>query len=481
MSRERTRSPSRHQPVPRFRPRASSVGGLVASKDGTAPASAPTLAGPPTALAITPQCMAQFTSLSDTLQEAALALRRLVPMQAGSAGVTQQQTKPTDAANHSSLVMEEQRGSDILRMQKSGFTPVQAACKVVRSESNPSPSINADPSVAAIAVAAMTAEKLLVPTIQRLVVENASLREAFNHANQRLMQLQEEKQRFLDEGIYDLVNSVCGQTGKCGPRKNGAQLQPRIADGLSIPLSPCARAPESVLSAQLRLSEEKKRSEEFTGENEELRRELARSSEEGEVLEQEQRAAEDRMHQLEQQQVWLADWFEGLSPRGSGLRPGVSASPEVEVPVPIADTAVPVSLSSAPGNTSCAEEGMALDASGQVAQLDLRLTPHSTSTSRTVCRELEAVGRQLEVVALDEHLASSVQQRGEQIAHVEDRLQALSAPNMFSEALEERLCGAEAQIGDGGAAASCCLTPQAGLRQPPEARRPPVLDLEEAW
>ena len=49
--------------------------------------------------------------------------------------------------------------------------------------------------------------------MRQLMLENQALREAFGDTQKRLMELEDERQSFLDEGVYDVVNSICGQTG----------------------------------------------------------------------------------------------------------------------------------------------------------------------------------------------------------------------------------------------------------------------------
>jgi len=60
----------------------------------------------------------------------------------------------------------------------------------------------------------------LVHTLEHLVQENVALKEAFLDANKRLSRLEDEKHRFFDEGIFDLVNSVCDRkpADECAPR-----------------------------------------------------------------------------------------------------------------------------------------------------------------------------------------------------------------------------------------------------------------------
>merc|ERR1712107_946104 len=49
---------------------------------------------------------------------------------------------------------------------------------------------------------------LLEETVQQLVHANRSLRQAFNEASQRILLLEDDKFRFCDEAIFDIVNSA---------------------------------------------------------------------------------------------------------------------------------------------------------------------------------------------------------------------------------------------------------------------------------
>lgn len=51
----------------------------------------------------------------------------------------------------------------------------------------------------------------IAPTIDRLVHENKTLKEVVLDANRRLTRLEDEKWHFLNEGVFDLVNSICGR------------------------------------------------------------------------------------------------------------------------------------------------------------------------------------------------------------------------------------------------------------------------------
>lgn len=158
--------------------------------------------------------------------------------------------------------------------------------------------------------------------LKKLVAENTALREAWNDANKRISRLEDEKMRFFDEGIYDLVNAVCGQKpGEPLRRRTFEQLQ-SSPTSLQSPPPATMLSPTSLQSARSRRQEAEKRSAELCGENEELRRELARASEVGEALERQQQQAEDRMHALEQERAWLAERLMRL-----GAGPGTLASP----------------------------------------------------------------------------------------------------------------------------------------------------------
>jgi len=54
-------------------------------------------------------------------------------------------------------------------------------------------------------------ENTVAPTIDRLVHENKTLKEVVLEANRRLTRLEDEKWHFINEGVFDLVNSICGR------------------------------------------------------------------------------------------------------------------------------------------------------------------------------------------------------------------------------------------------------------------------------
>jgi len=245
---------------------------------------------------------AELNSLSDSLQEAALALRRIIPVP--------QSARATDNASSG------QQEDAHLRTQHRGLSggrgPItNSVTALLNSHMTPPHDGDLGPKgfrscpghshgLPGLGETIAFLDPSLGPTIKRLIQENMTLREAFDDASQRLAMLEEEKWRFLDEGVFDLVNSVCvRKTPNLRKPHQLAIAVPPIST--FTPLSPAASA------ASVRRYEEDKRSSELSGENEELRQELARASEVGEALEQQQQAAEDRMYALEQEQALLAN------------------------------------------------------------------------------------------------------------------------------------------------------------------------------
>jgi len=280
---------------------------------------------------VSPQCAAQVTSLSDTLHEAAMALRRIVPTQSEKSIDTSLMMQGRETCQRHSVSSPTAYGLSrevIYGIPAAPSDEVSASIVAYAGEDAASlPSVLAlspgrahgDYPSAAFSPAQLSqtstcgivtgsaADYVLAPTIQRLVHENATLREAFNDASRRLSRLEDDKWRFFDEGVFDLVNSVCAQSG-CG--QAGERSMPQVRSLQPPSTAPILPVPVSLATASpphaLRLEEEK-RSAELSGENEELRLELARASEVGEALEQQHQAAEDRMLALEQEQAWLAE------------------------------------------------------------------------------------------------------------------------------------------------------------------------------
>jgi hypothetical protein len=178
--------------------------------------------------------------------------------------------------------------------------------------------------------------------MRQLILENQALREAFSDTQKRLMKLEDEKRGFMDEGIYDVVNSICGHAMGSRPmRMNFNSRDENVAECMhgqgaitfsltgssDVPiiepcpnvlsptaiLAPLALSPESAAITIARRNEEERRSAELSGENDELRRELARAGEVGEALEQQKIAAEDRVHALEQEHLRLREHLTQLA------------------------------------------------------------------------------------------------------------------------------------------------------------------------
>lgn len=158
--------------------------------------------------------------------------------------------------------------------------------------------------------------------VQRLLHENASLRDAFGEASRRLARIEDEKSRFFDEGIFDLVNSVCGQPASTGSiddlvarlRQQWHTSSPpdaseahSPAEGMMGPVLASSSDISLSLDAACSIGEDRRGAVELSGENAVLRRELEQASRVSEALEWQQRAAEDRTHDLEEERVRLVE------------------------------------------------------------------------------------------------------------------------------------------------------------------------------
>merc|ERR1712187_938700 len=63
----------------------------------------------------------------------------------------------------------------------------------------------------------------IAPLLKQILRENAELRDAFDSAKQRIVALEDEQQRFLGEGVFDLVNVLrAGDGGRDGQSAEGA-------------------------------------------------------------------------------------------------------------------------------------------------------------------------------------------------------------------------------------------------------------------
>jgi hypothetical protein len=237
--------------------------------------------------------MLDIGALSDNLQQlqhqAAKALRQIMPIHRGK----------EMAPRITALSMESPASSIATNVTGSVANGVQPICMTPSTEAAP--------------------EQHIVPTVQRLVAENTSLREAFHDANRRLSQLEEEKTRFFDEGVFELVNSVCSAppgSAALEPAcenlvarlQQQATTRPTLVSTDSVLAKPVLPSTDSdpAPEGERTNGELDRQAAALSGENAELRRELMRASEVGEALEQQQRAAEDRMHKLEEERTWLA-------------------------------------------------------------------------------------------------------------------------------------------------------------------------------
>lgn len=175
-------------------------------------------------------------SIPDTLQEAAVALRRIIPGAGASGSRSQPSLLPFQPPSRTSSSVVTIAAP---RPLKVGGIPIFS-----NAESHEDRAGSA------------------APDVHRLMEENASLRAAFDDAKQRLLRLEDEKWRLPAAST----------------------------------LSPQRGTPTS---------EQEKRTSELAGENDQLRKQLAKAGQVGQKLEEQQQAAEDRMHQLEQEQALL--------------------------------------------------------------------------------------------------------------------------------------------------------------------------------
>jgi len=130
---------------------------------------------------------------------------------------------------------------------------------------------------------------------------NQSLQAAFDKASDRILELEDEKSRFFDEGIFDIVNSVVTNT-------QGLECAHSKVSENSL----CGLLPTSIEDDGLEMSSsivsssfERRTAVEVSIENKELRRKLTDANEKGEKLERKQRAAEERRQVLLRERAWL--------------------------------------------------------------------------------------------------------------------------------------------------------------------------------
>lgn len=291
---------------------------------------------------------------AETRSAAAMALRRLVPrseeVAAAGAGVSRQvaasganverrvapiaagaEAKAAALAPQSGIVTHNMALDDWNSMMTDESHMPELASTAC------SPSVQSQGCTAAAPSSSAVEERM-----RQLILENQALREAFGDTQKRLMQLEDERRGFMDEGIYDVVNSICGQTGSAarpqgfqlpGVSRAAAVMSPACESGAitymlsgsaDLPAIPCepppmqqpfvrassfseqALSPGSAALALARKSEQDLRSAALSGENEQLRWELERVTKVGEALEQQKLTAEDKAHALEQEHALLA-------------------------------------------------------------------------------------------------------------------------------------------------------------------------------
>lgn len=264
--------------------------------------------------------------------EAGLALRRLVDLKDALCGTKEEKLmaprpqKPRPApltAVNGSDSPRSLRGSSVLVHHMASEELFPSADDIVGQAEAASTACS--PSLYSIGgggAGSSTADERM----RQLKLENQALREAFGDTQKRLMELEDERQSFLDEGVYDVVNSICGQTGlsprdaKClmgevenSKKTSGGGTVTYHIGSTDLPAehpltfcgSPVATSPMSAAQILARRSEQDLRSAELSGENDKLRRELERTTKILEVLEQQKHQAEDKMMALEQEHTAL--------------------------------------------------------------------------------------------------------------------------------------------------------------------------------
>mmetsp|Transcript_19191 Transcript_19191/g.36166 ORF Transcript_19191/g.36166 Transcript_19191/m.36166 type:complete len:1026 (-) Transcript_19191:170-3247(-) len=270
------------------------------------------------------------------LHQAALALRRIVP--------AQERKQPAPMGRQVAATRSPQRArregtADAARVSDTAEASAEnkllsnsLSSPPLRPQSRPGNArAGRPPAIQAPAPQDSSSEDpSLAPLVEKLMQENATLREDFNEQQRRLAKLEDEKWGFPHEGIYDLVNamSVAGTQSGTPNLRNYEELLSRLSNGttaVSATRTPTSPQGTSFLDTPAtpgkscttgspisRREEEDRRSAELNDENMRLRRELARASEVGEALEQQHRAAEDRAHALEQERAWLRERLEGI-------------------------------------------------------------------------------------------------------------------------------------------------------------------------
>eukprot|EP00927_Polykrikos_kofoidii_P063964 TRINITY_DN5889_c0_g1_i1.p1 TRINITY_DN5889_c0_g1~~TRINITY_DN5889_c0_g1_i1.p1 ORF type:complete len:772 (-),score=149.97 TRINITY_DN5889_c0_g1_i1:57-2372(-) len=94
----------------------------------------------------------------------------------------------------------------------------------------------------AAAAAKGFADEEIAPLLRQILLENAQLRNAFGAARKRISDLEEEQQRFLGEGVFDLVNAA-----------TQAQTEGRDGPSIGNPGGGTIPSPEAELSSHSRM------------------------------------------------------------------------------------------------------------------------------------------------------------------------------------------------------------------------------------
>lgn len=209
------------------------------------------------------QYAAHFTSLSASLQEAAAALRQIVP---------------PIASNGEGPVF---RGAF-------GF-----------SQGIPPTSVPLGGVLDVAAAHREAAKDTLVSASQSLEAENTELKKSYRDATAHLARLENEKRRFFDGAVVDFVHDVRERHGFVPRSNDDLTAQLRAMPGTDWAVPACRLQYPAVLP------DEPQRSRSLGDENSELRRQLDLASRAGEALEREHRATEDRTYTLEREQARL--------------------------------------------------------------------------------------------------------------------------------------------------------------------------------
>jgi len=260
------------------------------SGDGSCCAKGDSTESPPMSSAsedLSPKAVVSVSTLSETLQEAAVALRRVVP--------------------HANRCASKVSGAQPRSRHDGAASPVVSRSAGLQ--------VSSDMIVLSSPESVCVGHFMggMVP-VQQLMLDNSKLRDAFHDAARRISALDEEKSTFFGDGVFDLANSVCDKAdvqtsanagdssslrGECCPLLPGLEM--RTLQSLSLPTSVGAPSPGRACQ----------RTELLSDENAALLRELMRANEVNDKLELQQRAAEGRTLQLEHERTWLSEQLAG--------------------------------------------------------------------------------------------------------------------------------------------------------------------------